>query len=348
VPVAAGRRELDLDALEAFLDEHGLGHGPVIAAPVGEGRSNMTFRLTRDDTEFALRRPPYGPLPPRAHDVLREGRVLTALRATTVPVPTALATCENPAVIGGPFVVTEWLDGVVISAHAVAALDHSRARQQIGACVVEALLRIHETDPRSVGLDGLGRPDGYLERQVQLHLRLWKHHRTRALPLVDELGTWLLAHLPRHGQAALVHGDFRLGNLMFARHEPTRIIAVLDWELATIGDPMVDLGYLCACWTQQSDPEDRAWQPDPATRGEGGWTRRQLVESYTANGRHAVHDLRWYVVLALWRGVIFMEGNYRRAVSGATEDPFLLAFGARIPQIAELALRATVCDDVLA
>jgi aminoglycoside phosphotransferase (APT) family kinase protein len=330
-----------LDRLAAYLDEHGLGEGPLLVEAIGDGRSNATFLLRRGGSELVLRRPPRGPLPPSAHDVLREARILQALNGTDVPVPRVVAVCADERVLGAPFVVTERVDGIVVSDQVPAGLDEPIAQRELSRQLVDVLARIHAIHVEGTGLGDLGRPIGYLERQVRRHLQLWDRHRTRELPVVAAIGKWLLANLPTPGRSTLVHGDYRLGNAMFGRELPVRLVAVLDWELSTLGDPLVDVGYLCACWAEANDPPDRPWQPDPATRAPGCLSRHELALRYEEVSGRPVGDLRWYEVLALWRAVIFMEGNYRRARDGATNDPFLDGFGDRIPALAEMARGAT-------
>ena len=338
VPHAEPLDLLPVDPLVAYLDRHGLGAGPLEATPIGAGRSNLTYLIRRGADEFVLRRPPGGTLPPSAHDVLREARILQALEATDVPVPRVLAVCSDEAVIGAPFVVMERLDGVVISQAVPEKLATPDACRQLSEELMETLARVHAVDLDAAGLTNLGRPTGYLERQVVRHLQLWDLHRTRDLPRVSEIGEWLLANIPEPCGPTLVHGDFRLGNAMFDPLRPS-LVAILDWELSTVGDPLVDIGYACACWVEAGDPPERPWQPDPATRAAGFLTRDELVSHYEEAAKRRIGDLRWYEVLALWRGVVFMEGNYRRARDGggADADTQLLAFGPLIPHVAEMA-----------
>src|SRR5512132_4139224 len=190
---------LVLDPLEAFLDEHGLGTGPVAVEPVGEGHSNVTFVLERGGERFVLRRPPRPPLPPSAHDVLREARVLGALEPTPVRTPEVLAVCADEAVIGSPFYVMELVEGDVITDRVPAALDTPRQRGRIGEELVDALVELHAVDWRAVGLEGFGKPTGYLERQVRRFLGLWDHNRTREIEAVESVGAWLTENMPESG-----------------------------------------------------------------------------------------------------------------------------------------------------
>jgi len=336
---AEGRGRVPLlvtEPLERFLDEWGLGAGPVAVAPVGDGHSNVTYLITRGEWEGVLRRPPRPPLPPSAHDVLREARVLRALRSGA-RVPEVLAVCEDAAVIGAPFYVMTRIEGHVVTTAIPAPLNAAEDRRRMGIELVDALVEIHAVDWRAAGLEGFGRAGGYLERQLRRFGGLWEHNRTRSIPAVEQTGAWLAGHLPHSGPATVVHGDFRLGNVMFAPRAPTRLVAVLDWEMATIGDPLADLGYLTALWSGQGDPSLGMFDLSPVTREEGFPNRAELVARYEQRSGRSITDMRWYQTLALWKAAIFMEGNYRRAVTGATDDPYLRGFGDAVFDLAERA-----------
>jgi aminoglycoside phosphotransferase (APT) family kinase protein len=329
---------LVLDPLEAFLDQHGLGSGEVRASPIGEGHSNVTYLIERGGQEFVLRRPPRPPLPPSAHDVLREARLLRALSDTPARVPAVLAVGEDSEIIGSPFYVMERIEGDVIVANMPAALDTPEQRLATANELIEALVEIHGVDWRAAGLEGFGKPTGYLERQLRRFLGLWELNKTREIPTVENVGRWLGENMPESGPATIVHGDFRLGNTMFAPGAPARLTAVLDWEMATIGDPLADLGYLCMMWTEAGDP--RGGMRDSlgaVTRAEGFPSRAEMIERYEQRSGRSMSDIRWYMTLALWKSVVFMEGNYKRAVAGTTDDPYLKAFGEGVLELARQA-----------
>jgi aminoglycoside phosphotransferase (APT) family kinase protein len=329
---------LVLEPLLGFLDAHDLGRGddePRIA-PIGDGHSNVTFAVQRGDRSFILRRPPRPPLPPSAHDVLREARVIGALRGQA-RVPEVLAVCDDEAVIGAPFFVMERVDGVVVTSTVPAALDSSEDRHRMGTELVDALVELHAADWRAAGLEGFGKPTGYLERQLRRFLGLWEHNRTREIAAVESVGAWLRDNLPQSLDATVVHGDFRLGNVMMAPSSPARLTAILDWEMATIGDPLADLGYLCTLWVDRNDPPLGMFELSAVTREEGFPLREELVARYEERSGRSMTDIRWYQTLALWKSIVFMEGNYKRAVSGTTDDPFLKSFGEGVIQLAERA-----------
>ncbi len=329
---------LVLEPLTHFLDTHGLGAGTIAASPVGEGHSNVTYLIERGGREFVLRRPPRPPLPPSAHDVLREARLLSALRGTRARVPDVLAVCEETAVIGAPFYVMEYIPGEVIVTSVPAALDTPEERRRIGEQLIDALAEIHAVDWRAVGLEGFGKPTGYLERQLRRFSGLWELNKTREIPAVESVAQWLSEHLPESGPATVVHGDYRLGNTIFADEPPARLLAVLDWEMATIGDPLADIGYLCMMWTEAGDPEGGLrGHLGNVTRAEGFPTRAELIARYEERSGRSMRDARWYTTLALWKSVVFMEGNYKRALAGTTDDPYLRTFGDGVLELARQA-----------
>jgi aminoglycoside phosphotransferase (APT) family kinase protein len=342
---AANEREplLVTEPLRAFLDERGLGDGEIEVEPVGEGHSNVTFIIRRGDWEAVIRRPPRGPLPPSAHDVLREARVLSAT-AGQARVPQVLATGDDESVIGAPFYVMERVQGHVVTSEVPAELDSPEDKQRMGYELVDALVEIHGVDWEACGLEGFGKPTGYLERQLRRFTGLWEHNRTRDIPAVERVGEWLASNLPESGPATIVHGDYRLGNTMMGLASPARVIAIFDWEMATIGDPLADLGYLSTLWVDRDDPPLGMFELSAVTREEGFPRRAELVARYEERSGRPMTDIRWYQALALWKSIVFMEGNYKRAVAGTTDDPFLRQFGDGVVQLADRAERTAFGD----
>jgi aminoglycoside phosphotransferase (APT) family kinase protein len=323
------------EPLAAFLDEHGLGEAgaPLEASPVGEGHSNVTFLIRRGETELVLRRPPRPPLPPSAHDVLREAQLLTAVEHADVRTPRVLATCADESVIGAPFYVMEKVQGDVITTQVPPALDSVEERARIGSELIDALVEIHAVDWRACGLEGYGKPTGYLERQLRRFGGLWEHNKTRELPVLDRVTEWLGAHLPESGEATIVHGDYRLGNTMFAPGAPARLVAIFDWELATIGDPLADVGYLSATYAQAGD-EGTIFTLGAVTTQPGFPSREELIARYEERSGRSMGDVRWYAALALWKAAIFLEGSYKRLLAGTTDDPFFELLDTGVPDLA--------------
>jgi aminoglycoside phosphotransferase (APT) family kinase protein len=329
---------LDPALLTPFLDDRGLGEGELDAERIGEGHSNVTFLIKRGRERFVLRRPPRPPLPPSAHDVLREARLLSALEGTAVRVPRVIATCDDESVLGVPFYLMEEEHGTVITDTIPEPLDTPEERAGIGRELIEALAEIHETDWLACGLEDFVKPTGYLERQLRRFGGLWDHNKTRELPRVGQLADWLAENMPESPPATIVHGDYRLGNVMMGPDAPARLVAIFDWELATIGDPLADVGYLTVTWTEPGDPEDTMWRsPDAVTRREGFQARNELVALYEERSGRSMADLRWYQTLALWKAAVFMEGNYKRWLAGTTDDEHLGRFDEGVPALAEAA-----------
>jgi aminoglycoside phosphotransferase (APT) family kinase protein len=334
---------LVVEPLVEFLDARGLGSGSLSAEPVGDGHSNVTYLVSRGSgSELILRRPPRPPLPPSAHDVLREARLLSALADTPARVPGVLAVCEDESVIGAPFYVMERVEGDVITNTMPPALDSPAERARIGSQLIDALVEVHAVDWTAAGLEGFGKPTGYLERQLRRFLGLWEINKTREVAAVERVGTWLAEHLPESGSATIVHGDYRLGNVMFAQEAPARLNAIFDWEMATIGDPLADVGYMCTLWVDASDPPRGMWELTGVTRLAGFPSREDLVAMYEERSGRSMRDIRWYTTLALWKSIVFMEGNYKRAVAGSTDDPYLQQFGDGVLELARRAEELTL------
>ena len=328
---------LVVEPLREYLDALDLGTGDLDVEPLGEGRSNVTYLLRRDGLAAVLRRPPRPPLPPKAHDMAREARLLRALEPTAARTARLIALCEDETVIGAPFLLMELIDGRAVTSDVPEPLDTPAERRRMAEELVDALVELHAVDPATPGLGRVNHAAGYLERQLDLFARSWEHNRTRVLPPIDRVGRWLAERRPSSGAPTLVHGDYRLGNVLYAATAPARLVAVLDWELATLGDPLADLGYLCALWAEPDDPPLRMLELSAATRRPGFPTRAGLVERYVARSGRMVAHLRWYEVLALWKAAIYMEGNYRRAIGGMTDDSFLRSFGTGVVELARRA-----------
>ena len=224
--------------------------------------------------------------------------------------------------IGAPFYVMERIEGDVIASALPPRLDSDDERRRLGEELVDALIEVHAVDWEACGLEGYGKPTGYLERQLRRFGGLWEHNQTRELPVLDDLTAWLAEHRPESGPATIVHGDYRLGNVMFAPGTPARLSSIFDWELATIGDPLADVGYLVATWGQAGDPETPFAALGGLTRGAGFPTRDELIARYEAGSGRSMSDVRWYMTLALWKSAIFLEGSYKRRLAGTTDDPF--------------------------
>jgi aminoglycoside phosphotransferase (APT) family kinase protein len=336
---------VDPGRLAEFMDVHGLAPGaPLSVERITTGHSNEVFRVERGGLRLALRRPPRTPLSPTAHDMAREHRLLEAFRGDAgwrrgvrVPVPRPVARCDDPSVIGAPFYLMELLDAVVVRERVPDALagDPLIARR-CGEWLVDALAGIHDFDWRAGGLHDFGRPDGYLDRQVPRWLGQLERYRTRPLPDIDEAGRWLASHVPAMQQPTVIHGDYKLDNLLLAPDLPVRLVAVVDWEQSTIGDPLVDLGWLLGLWVEPGDAAFLGGM-SPFT-GTDVPTRAELADRYAAaTGRDLAH-LSFYCVLGLFKLACVMEGSFARFRSGTSDDAYFATLEVGVPALARRAL----------
>ena len=335
---------LVLERVGAFLDQHGLGSGALSARRIGEGGgSNFTFLLEREDgSRFALRRPPRPPLPPSAHDVVREARLQLALReAGFARLPTIVAVGEDESILGVPFYVMEYLDGHVPTDELPPGLVREQSRRRLADDLVDVLVEIHAADVSTSGLAAFARPGSYNERQVRRFSQLWEINKTRELPRVEEVGDRLASNVPEPLPPTVVHGDFRLGNTMVRCDDPSRILAVLDWEMGAIGDPRADVGYLLATYSEPGGPANPLGT-SPVAALPGFPPRSELVERYVARSGRDVEPLPWFEALALWKAAVFCEAIYGRFVRGelGAEDTRAARFEQGVPYLAEAAAAA--------
>ena len=334
---------LILEAVRSFLDEHGLGSGGLRASRIGEGGgSNFSFLLERaDGTRYVLRRPPRPPLPPTAHDVVRESTLQLALAPLGIRVPSIRAVCEDDSLLGVPFYVMDYIDGQVITTDLPPPLDGDpAARRRLADDLVDTLVEIHAADVHAPALATFLRPGNYNERQVRRFSQLWEVNQTRDLPTVVDVGRWLAANVPEQLPPTVVHGDYRLGNMIVTHKEPERVAAVLDWEMGTIGDPRADLGYLVATYSEPGGRENPLGT-SPVTATDGFPTRTELVERYADRSGRTVEPLAWFEALALWKAAVFCEAIYGRYVRGelTADDERASRFETGVPLLAETAAK---------
>jgi aminoglycoside phosphotransferase (APT) family kinase protein len=332
---------VDETSLRDFLNERLSGNEDIAIRRHQAGHSNETFFVTRGSEELVLRRPPRGAFLPSAHDVEREYRVLTALKETPVRVPRTVLTCEDESVIGAPFYVMERVHGYVIRDELPGYLSEEH-RAGIGDELVDTLVELHAVDSSMPSLEGFGKPAGYLHRQLrrwhgQLELTL---PHTRPLPALERVGEWLRDNLPTSPPTVLVHGDYKLDNVMFSPAAPARLLAILDWEMSTLGDPLADLGWMTSFWLEAVDAEEDLFaRTSRVTQLPGFRSRAELVERYAQATRRDVSALPWYQVLAIWKLAILLEGSYARHLAGMTDDPFFAHLENGVPGLARRALQ---------
>jgi aminoglycoside phosphotransferase (APT) family kinase protein len=346
---------VDSPALERYLRERLPGQGPEgarNAQPDGSieverhmaGHSNETFFVRLDGHEWVLRRPPRGAFLPTAHDVIREYSVLSAVAGTAVRAPLPVLSCEDASVIGAPFYLMERVNGVVIRDTLPEGFEKDlESRAGIGQELVDALVELHAVDWRSVGLGGLARPSGYLERQ----LKRWNGQLglteplTRSLPDLHRVSEWLEEHLPSNPEVTIVHGDYKLDNVVFCRDPPAQLLSILDWEMSTLGDPLADVGWMLSFWRDATDPEESVLDRQTVTRLTGFQPRDSLLARYEARSGRAVEHLPFYRALAVWKLAILLEGSYARHLAGLTDDPFFALVQEGVPALAAMALSLT-------
>lgn len=337
---------VDADRLRPWLDAEGIEPGaPLAVIRITTGHSNEVFLVERGDRSLVLRRPPRTPLSPTAHDMAREHRLLSAFvdHGAAVPVPRPVALCTDPDVIGAPFYLMERLEGVVVRdvlPEAFAA-DEGTPRA-FGEALVDLIAATHAFDWRAGGLDGFGKPDGYLDRQVPRWLGQLEKYRTRDLPEVEEAGRWLTANTPRMQDPTVIHGDYKLDNVMFLPEPPVRPLAVLDWEQATIGDPLVDLGWLLGLWLDEGEEASFFGGANVALFGHGPVpSRKELVDRYAATTGRDLTNLAFYCVLGLFKLACVMEGSYARYTAGTSDDAMFAFLETGVPGLARRALEFT-------
>ncbi len=322
---------LDLSRLQAYLLEHfpdARGRLEVLQFP--RGFSNLTYLLRLGELELVLRRPPFGANIKTAHDMGREYRILSALWPVYPRVPRPLLYCADESVLGAPFYVMERLHGVILRTEPPPGMTPALMR---GVCeaALEALVELHSLDYRQAGLADLGKPEGYAERQVRGWTERYQKARTEGIPGMERAMTWLAANLPAESGAALIHNDFKYDNLILDPNNITRVLAVLDWEMATLGDPLMDLGTTLGYWAEEDDPP--GLKRFGLTHLPGNLRRAELVEAYAARTGRDVSNMLFYYVFGLFKVGVIMQQIYARFQKGLTQDE---RFGMLIHLIREV------------
>jgi len=327
------------DRLAGFLAARLPGDGVVSVERHAFGHSNVTYYVARDEDRYVLRRPPEGPLPPGTHDMRREFRVLAGLAGSGVRAPRAILLCEDSEIIGAPFYVMERVDGVVIREKMPPELDAPEDRRRIGEELVDALVELHAVDRAAAGLAEFGKPDGFCARQVRRRreqLAMTIVH-TRPRPDLEEVAGWLASNVPVSPAPTLVHGDYNLHNVAFATEPPARLVAIYDWELATVGDPLTDVGWMIATWREAADPESVLG--DLAMTAQPGFpTRAELAARYSERSGRPFEHPTFYRVLALFRLAVALEGLYALHLLGTSDDPWHAQMEFVVPSLAAGAL----------
>lgn len=306
----------------------------------GGGMANLTYLLTfADGRERVLRRPPLGPVAASAHDMGREYTVLSRLWRAFPLAPRAFLLGDDPAVLGAPFFVMERREGVVVRGRLPLVWDNSTAPQAISEALVDALADLHLVDYAALGLAGLGKPDGFLSRQIEGWHKRWQAAKHVDVPQMEQVYAWLRANVPPTAHVSLVHNDYKLDNVMLDEQDPSRLVAIFDWDMCTIGDPLSDLGALLCYWTDETD--STPMQMLAATfmpTGKPFLTRRELVARYAARTGFDVNAIHFYHALGLYRLTVIIAQIYIRYVRGQTKDPRFAPLGDMVPLLAQAAV----------
>ena len=331
--------QLDLARLEAWLAE-----GPVECEQFLAGHSNLTYLIRASGNEYVLRRPPFGTQVKSAHDMGREYRVLSHLHAVYPLAPHPLRYCEDLSVLGAPFYLMGRLPGIVIRKELPEALAASPAEcRRLSHALVDNLAALHGLDLEAAGLADFGKPQGYVRRQIEGWSKRWREAQTEEVPAMNEAAQWLAVRLPTESGAALIHNDYKLDNILVDPADPARLTGLLDWEMATVGDPLMDLGTALSYWIEASDPPAFQQLRFSPTIAPGFISRREYVERYAERRGRPVPDPVYYYVYGLFKLAVILQQIYYRYAHGHTQD-------ARFAPLGEVAkgLGRQACEAIAA
>lgn len=311
----------------------------------GGGAANLTYLLDYGSHQYVLRRPPLGPIAPSAHDMGREYRVLSKLYQAFPLAPQAFLFSDDETIVGAPFFVMERRHGLVVRRTMPPEYaQHPAPARQMSAALVDALADIHAVDYEALGLSNLGKPVGFIERQIEGWHKRWHQAKIEDLPEMETLYRWLWDNYIPNNDYSLLHNDFKLDNVMFDVQNPANMVAVFDWDMSTLGDPLNDLGALLCYWTERTDPAYYQASSMMPSSDSGFFTRQELIERYAQRSGRNVANIRFYHTLGLYRLVVIIAQIYIRYKRGQTKDSRFAAFGERVPQLAQAALSITAED----
>lgn len=340
-PVRDGE-QLDTDKLIAYLrDNLPELDGTVEVKQFPSGFSNLTYLLRVGQQEFVLRRPPFGAKIKTAHDMGREFLILSRLYPVYKKVPRPLLYCEDESVIGAPFYLMERVKGIILRARLPEGLTFSaKTMRRLSESFIANLVEIHGIDYLAAGLGDMGRPEGYVSRQIEGWTKRYYNARTDDVPEIEKLAEWLVEHAPADSGRALIHNDYKYDNVVFALEDLSRVVAVLDWEMATIGDPLMEFGTALGYWVDEDDPEEWKQLGFGLTALPGNLSRRELVEFDTRLSGRDVGDVVFYFAFALLKVAVIVQQIYYRYRQGFTTDPRFSNLGLLVRACGKLAQRA--------
>ncbi|NIA24239.1 MAG: phosphotransferase [Gammaproteobacteria bacterium] len=337
--------EFDVDALQRWLSSRFPElSGPIEVSQFPSGHSNLTYLLGIGDHQLVLRRPPFGARVKSGHDMSREYRILSHLRPVWPKVPEPIAFCEDPSILGAPFYLMERVDGIILRGGTPP--PDAPTMRRICEAFVETLAQVHGIDVVGAGLEMLGRPGGYVERQVNGWSRRWNDAMIEPVASIDQTITWLAANRPSETGAVLIHNDFKLDNLVLDPDDPSRVRAVLDWEMATLGDPLMDLGSSLAYWAEPGDPPALRNIAGGPTTAPGSSTRVEIAERYAGIRGIDIEQLMFYYVFGLFKLAVIAQQIYYRYHHGFTHDERFAAFGAGVAMLGDVAQQAIVSGEI--
>ena len=336
-PVRASE-QLDWDKLAGYLRHELNLDGEMTVTQFPGGHSNLTYDLQFGDVELVLRRPPFGPVPPRAHDMAREYRVLAAVHPHFPLAPRPYLLCEDTSVIGSVFYVMERRRGIVIRLDEPPGFDEDMRRRVSGG-IVDTLADLHAVDIAAHGLDALGKPAGFVARQIRGWTERWHGSKTSEIPEMETLAQWLQAGVPTDPpRSTLVHGDYKLDNVMLDERQPERLVGVFDWEMSAVGDPLVDVGILLCYWVHTAAADDAV---GGVTSRTGWFGREEILDRYARASGQSVDGISVYEVFAVFKLAVVIQQIYARYVRGQTDDPRFEPLGARVHDLARIAMELT-------
>ena len=334
--------ELDLPKIEQYLRGHieGLGKGSLHVRQFPSGASNLTYLVQIGDWEGVLRRPPFGPVPPKAHDMEREAGLLQKISPVFPLAPMPYVFCNDLSILGVPFYVMERRKGVVLNnAFPPGLTPTGDLCRRISSTVVETLVQIHAVDWQAAGLSAFGHPEGFLARQVKGWIERYFRAQTDDIPGVEPLTRWLAEHVPQSPAPTLIHNDFKLNNMILDSNDLTRPVAVLDWEMATIGDPLFDLAVSLTYWVTSEDPEELQTVLPTVTMLPGFISREEFMEIYAQKSGRDLSSMHFYMTFAYFKLAVIIQQIYARWKKGQTQDERFAIFSSRVRYVIRYAAR---------
>ena len=329
----------DESRLEAYLRANipDLGPAPMVVRQFHGGHANLTYDVRFGSRQLVLRRPPLGPVAPKSHDMRREFKALAALAPRYPHSPRPVVLCEDEAVVGAVFFVMERSEGIVVRHSWPEELgDDPELRRRMAESLIDALADLHTVDTTQPEVAALGRAEGFVERQVKGWYGRWERARTREIPAMDEVGAWLAERIPAPERVSVLHNDYKLDNAMFALEDPGRLVAVFDWDMTSLGDPLIDLGTLLGYWSEPSDATPRGTGV-ALTQLPGFPSRKELAQRYGERTGVDLTHLPWFETFALFKTAVVLEQIYVRFVRGQTQDERFRALGEVVPLLASAA-----------